>query len=402
MNTITTVNEALYESAKILHDNGFVYQYYSDDEYNGRELTVNGKKLKHFANCSYMGLETHPVMKQAAIDAVKKYGTQNSMSRAMVSSPLYKKIEENLAQMFPGYQIIYPTTTLSHCSTIPNLIGPKDAIILDAYVHNSVRMASQLCKANGTFIIMSKHNDMEHVKYLHYRLKKEGYEKVWYLADGVYSIHGNFCDTLKLNELLNSEDDFFAYIDDAHGLGWHGDNGKGVVLESIGMHEKMVVSGSLSKSIGANGGIVIVNDPSLGEKLKFTGQTMIFSGPLQPAILGALLASTELHLSPEILTYQKEISDRILFFRKLAKELELPIVTKNDSPIQLLRVGDTEQSYYVLGELIKAGFFSMTASYPAIEKGDEGIRITVTRYLTFEDIESFLQCISTILKKILI
>ena len=399
MNSISTSQEELYLAIKELNQNGFVYQYYTDEVYDGRILTVNGRKLLHFANCSYLGLETHPALKDAAVEAVKKYGTQNSMSRAMVSTPLYKKAEENLSKMFPGNQIIFPTTTLAHCSCIPNLIGPKDAIILDAYVHNSVRMGSQLCKANGTFILLSKHNDFEHIKYLYHRLKKENYEKVWYLADGVYSIHGNFCKAKELKNLLDEEEDFYAYIDDAHGLGWHGNTGQGVVLETIEIHDKLVVAGGFAKSISANGGLVVVKDKLLAEKLKFTGQTMIFSGPLQPAVLGTLVASTELHLSGELSKFQNELLEKINYFRQLAIKLQLPIVTTDISPIQLLRIGNTEQTYYILKRLIENGFFSMTASYPAIEKGDEGIRITITRYLKLDDIKDFVYCISEVLKE---
>jgi 7-keto-8-aminopelargonate synthetase-like enzyme len=114
--------------------------------------------------------------------------------------------------MFPGHQAVFPTTTLTHCSALPLLIHEKDAIILDAYVHNSVRMASQLCKANGTFVLLSRHNDMEYVKYLIYRLKKEGYRNIWYCADGIYSIHGNLCNVDGLKKLLDENDDFYAYV----------------------------------------------------------------------------------------------------------------------------------------------------------------------------------------------
>ena len=111
----------LYNSIKYLQDIGLGFQYY-EGEYNGRKITVNGKELLHFANCSYLGLERHPALIDGAIQAIKKYGTQNSISRALVSSPLYKELESYLPAMFPGYQIVYPSTTLAHCSALPILI----------------------------------------------------------------------------------------------------------------------------------------------------------------------------------------------------------------------------------------------------------------------------------------
>lgn len=387
----------LYYSFKHLKENGCFFQNYEDSSYNGRIVTVNNKKLIHFANCSYLGLETHPDLVEGSIKAVRQYGTQNSMSRAMLSSPLYNELKDCLGLIFPGYQVVFPTTTLSHCSTLPALISEKDAIILDAYVHNSVRMASQLCKANGTFVILSKHNDMDHVRYLVYRLRKEGYRNIWYCADGIYSIHGNLCDVKGLHNLLNEEENFYAYIDDAHGLGWNGKNGCGYVIGNYGLHEKMVVVGSFAKSIASSGGVVIVPEKKLAEFIELTGQTMIFSGPIQPAVLGALVASLRLHLSDQIIDLQNELIDRILYFQSKSKELGLTILTKDTTPIQLLKLGDGNYTLEIQKKLIQNGWFSSYATYPGIARGDEGIRISITRNLNKKDIKTFLEAIKSII-----
>jgi 7-keto-8-aminopelargonate synthetase-like enzyme len=397
MNSFNIELTELYQVVKHFQESGCAFQYYTDSLYNGRTVTINGKELVHFANCSYLGLETHPALIEGAIQAVKQYGTQNSMSRAMISSPLYKELQDCLKEIFPGYQVVFPTTTLSHCSALPLLINSKDAIILDAYVHNSVRMASQLCQANGTFVIISKHNDMEHVKYLIYRLKKEGYRNIWYCADGIYSIHGNLCDVAGLHKLLNEEENFYAYVDDAHGVGWSGEKGSGYVIGQFGLHNKMIVVASFAKSMAASGGCIIVPDRIIAEYLGFTGQTMIFSGPIQPAVLGALIASARLHLSKEIITYQNDLMILIRHLRQKSKQLDLPVVTKDETPIQLLRIGGLEKTYNVLKGLIEQGFYPMTASYPAIAKGDEGIRITITRHLTKSDIDRFLASIKKLI-----
>ncbi len=387
----------LYPIVKHLQEHGCVFQYFEDSHCNGRTITVNKKKLLHFASCSYLGLETHPSLINSSIDAIKKYGSQTPSSRAMVSSPLYKELEDLLRQMFPGYAIVTQTVTLAHCSVLPLLISEKDAIILDAYVHNSVRMASQLCKANGTFVIMSKHNDMEHVKYLIHRLKKEGYRNIWYCADGIYSIHGNLCDVEGLHKLLNEEENFYAYVDDAHGTGWCGKNGSGYVIGKYGLHERMIVVESFAKSMAASGGCIIVPDRIIAEYIKFTGQTMIFSGPIQPATLGALIASVKLHLSEELITLQKELLDLIVYFRRRSNELNLPITTIDETPIQLLKIGSMEKMFRILTQIIDSGYLPVTASYPAIAKGDEGIRITLTRHLSKKDINNFLACVKDIM-----
>lgn len=387
----------LYYSAKHLQENGCVFQYFEDPEFDGRTITVDGRKLLHFASCSYLGLEKHPLMIEAAIEAVKKYGTQTPSSRAMFSSPLYKELESYLYQIFPGFQIVTQTVTLAHCSVLPVLIRENDAIILDAYAHNSIRMASQLCKAAGTFVLLSKHNDMKHVKYLIYRLKKEGYKNIWYCADGIYSIHGDFCDVAGLHQLLDNEESFYAYIDDAHGTGWCGKNGSGYVIGNYGLHSKMIVVESFAKSMATSGGGIIVPDKLIADIIRYTGQTMIFSGPIQPSTLGALIACVKLHLSGELPQLQNELVQLIHYFRQRSRELDIPIVTKDDTPIQLLRTGNLELSYRILKKLIEKGFFTMAVGYPAIAEGDEGIRITLTRHLSKDDINNFLETLKSIL-----
>ncbi|MBN1157986.1 MAG: aminotransferase class I/II-fold pyridoxal phosphate-dependent enzyme [Bacteroidales bacterium] len=387
----------LYQTVKHLQENGCAFQYFEGPGFDGRTITVNNRKLLHFASCSYLGLETHPVLINGSVEAVRRYGTQTPSSRAMLSSPLYRELEEQLKLIFPGHVIVTQTVTLAHCSVLPLLIGEKDAIILDAYVHNSVRMASQLCRANGTFIIVSRHNDMEHVRYLIYRLKKDGYRNIWYCADGIYSIHGNMCDVAGLQKLLDEEENFYAYVDDAHGTGWCGKNGSGYVIGSYGLHEKMIVVESFAKSMVSSGGGIVVPDRLIADYIGLTGQTMIFSGPIQPAILGSLVACVKLHLTGEIAAYQNELLGLIRYLRQRSRSLGLPVVTNDETPIQLLRIGSMEKTYRVLKGLIERGYFPMTAGYPAIAKGDEGIRITVTRHLTKEDIDGFLSSVQELI-----
>ncbi|NBC84313.1 MAG: aminotransferase class I/II-fold pyridoxal phosphate-dependent enzyme [Bacteroidetes bacterium] len=390
MRNIERNNNDLYKVLKSLQSNGCVFQYFEDSDFNGRTIEVQGKELLHFASCSYLGLEKHPALINGSIDAVKKYGTQTPSSRAMVSSPLYKELEGYMEQIFPGHTIITQTVTLAHCAVLPLLIHAEDAIILDAYAHNSIRMASDLCKANGTFVVVAKHNDMSHVKYLKYRLKKEGKRNIWYCADGIYSIHGDLCDVTNLHKLLDEEDDLYAYVDDAHGTGWCGKNGSGYILGSYGLHDKMIVTESFAKSMVCSGGGVVVPDYLLADVIKMTGQTMIFSGPIQPPVLGSLIECVKLHLSSEVEQFQSEILELIQYFRTNCSILGIPVVTNDDTPIQLIKIGNTEATFELLSTLVKSGYFTMTATYPAIAKGEDGIRVTLTRHISKQDIDGFL------------
>jgi 7-keto-8-aminopelargonate synthetase-like enzyme len=379
--------EELIEEATYLHNKGCILQYAEDDEFNGRTIEVNGREFIHFANCSYMGLETHHMIKQGIIDAARTQGSLFSSSRSVISSPLYLELEELLSRIFPGYLVIAPTTTLAHCSVLPLMIQDKDAIILDAYVHNSVRMASQLCKANGTFVIINRHNDINYLQYLVYRLKKEGYRNIWYCADGIYSMQGDKLHLSQLKSLLKKEKNLYAYIDDAHGVSWTGSNGCGYVIGNYGLQERMIVVVTLGKSFAASGAALIFPDKKWAELVRTLGQTMIFSGPISPPILGAAIASAKIHLKAEFKYMQNELKKLILYFKKRCLEKSLPLAFKDVTPIQIIKTGDAKKTIYMTEKLIEHGCFTTSALYPAVSKGNEGTRITLTRHLKKEDID---------------
>ena len=397
MNAFNLEPDEFYHSIKHYQNDGCAAQYMDDYEYNGRTLMVNNKTLLNFANCSYLGLEKHSLLIEGAIEATRKYGTQNSMSRSLLSNPLYLEIESTLTKIFTGFPIVYSSTTLAHYAAMPILMKEKCAIILDAYVHNSVRTASQVCKSNGAFVLVSRHNDMEHVRYLIKRLKKEGYQHIWYCADGIYSMHGDLCNVKELQKLLDEEENFYAYVDDAHGIGCIGKHGCGYVIGNYGLHEKMIVAGSLSKSIATSGGFLIVPDKMLSDYLKLTGHTFIFSAPMPPSSLGSIAASLKLHLTSEIVQYQKELVELISYFKNKCRELSLALAYEDMTPIQLIRIGDIETSLKVQKKLINEGFFATMAAYPAVSISDGGIRISITRNITKTDIDNLLESVKKIL-----
>lgn len=396
MNTFNIQPDNLYHSLKKFQEFGCGSLYFENTAYDGRLLIVDKKELVNLANCSYLALEKHDSLIKGSQDALLRYGTQNSMSRNVFSNPLYQKAEMQLYEIFKGFPIIYGSTTLAHYSALPLLVQEKDVIILDAFVHNSVRIASELCKAKGTFIIVSKHNDMSNLQYLVKRLKKEGYRNIWYCADGVYSTHGNLCHVKELREILDQEENFYAYIDDAHGVGWTGKNGAGFVIGNYELHPKMIVIGSLSKSFASSGGFIVVSDQKIADYLKLRGNTFLFTIPMPPAILGAISASLALHLSGTVVKYQTELLENIQYFRAQSKELSIPVSSTEVTPIQFVKAGSNEKAIQLQQSLVKKGFFAPIAAYPAVQANECGLRISITRNLTRTDIDNLLAALQNI------
>lgn len=390
MNKFNIEPNELYYSIKKFQELGCGGLSYEGKEYDGRSFVINSKRIIHFANCSYMGLERHPAIIEGAKEALLNHGTQISMSRSQVESPLYLEVENSLKRIYGHYPIIFGRTTLAHYSALPILIKETDAIVLDAYVHNSVRTASEICKARGTFVIVAKHNDMDNLRYLARRLKKEGYKNIWYLADGIYSTDGNVCDVKNLKQLLDEEENLFAYIDDAHGVGWCGKNGAGYVIGNFGLHEKMIVAGSFSKSFATTGGFLIVPDKTLADYLKLTGNTYLFTSPIPPSSLGAINASLKFHLTDEASFYQQEVLDLILYFNQRCKEFSIPISNNFLTPIHLIKIGKPEKVFKIQKYLLDIGNFVSVAMYPAVRANESGLRISITRNLTRTDLDNLI------------
>ena len=169
---------------------GILHLYTDDNKLNDNQLTLKGKKVVNFGSCSYLGLEFDNRLKEASKAAIDCYGTQFSESRAYVSVKLYQELEELLFKIFDAPVVITPTTTLGHIANIPVLMTSADAIITDQQVHNSVNTAVKLVRAAGAHVEVLRHNRMDlledRIKFL-----RTKYQKIWYMADGIYSMFGD-------------------------------------------------------------------------------------------------------------------------------------------------------------------------------------------------------------------
>ena len=384
---LTDGKELFLRSMKEAKAKGAGYQDLDDTVFTGRTIQIKGKEFLNFGNCSYLGLETDPKIKKGAIEAIEKYGSLLSNSRSYFSSPLYSELDGYLKKIFPGYAVVTTTTTLGHCSTLPIMIEKEDAIILDQYVHNSLRMASLLCKANGSEVVVARHNDMKHLSKVIKRLKRKGARNVWFLGDGIYSMQGEFLKIKELIELLNEHDYLFSYIDDAHGVSWTGKKGAGFILGQQEIHPKMIVAVSMCKSFGAAGGIIIFPNNEWAERVRFLGQTLIFSAPINPPVLGAAIASAKIHCSDELEILQKGLIDKILYFREKCQNRNIEIQTKDITPIQFIEIGENSAVFDFNKSLLDNGIFVSSAGYPAMPKKHGGIRVSITHHLEYKDLD---------------
>lgn len=396
MNSLSTIpltkdKQFFVASMKEAQKKGVAYQDLEAGIYSGRTIFLNGKELLNFSNCSYLGLDIHPKIKAGIIKANEVYGALLSNSRSYFSSPLYTELEGYLEQIFPGHPVVTTTTTLGHCSALPIMIEPEDAIIIDQFAHNSLRMASRLCKANGTKVVGTHHNNIAHFEKIISKLMKESVRNIWFLGDGIYSMQGDFINIQGIIELLDQYEQLHAYIDDAHGMSWTGKNGSGFVMGNYGVHPKMIVAVSMCKSFGSFGGIIVFPNAEWAERVRYMGQSLIFSAPIPPPLLGASIESAKIHLSGEIVELQNDLMQKIRYLRKKCSQAGIEIKTKDETPIQFIEIGENSSIYRFNKALIDSGIFVTAAGFPAMPRKHGGIRISLTCHITYEDIDTLVE-----------
>lgn len=338
-----------------------------------------------------LGLEVDERLKEGAIDATRRYGVQYSSSRAYSTCNLYEEIEDLFEQIFEGNPVILAaSTTLCHISAIPILVNTNDLVIIDNQVHGSVQMAVQLTKARGTRVEMIRHNRMDILEDL-IKENANKYGKIWYMADGLYSMFGDFAPLVQIQHLLEKYGNFHLYIDDAHGMSWTGKHGNGYVLSQMAFHPKMVLTTSVSKGFAAGGGLVILPDREMRRKIVTCGTSFTISGPVHPPVLGALIASAKIHLSDEIYSLQNQHKNKLKIATETIEKYSLPIISPNESPIFYLGLGLPRTGYNMVKRLLKEGFFTNIGIFPGVPVKCTGLRLAITNGQTEEDIKDVLQ-----------
>ena len=396
-NFIDTVDEVFAGAKK----EGVLHLYAEDEYLNGRTIQIKGKEMFHFGTTGYLGLEQDSRLKERAIEAIQKYGTQFPLSKSYISNPLYAELEAKIEKMYGIPPIITKNSTLGHLAVIPTAVRDEDGVILDHQVHWSVQNACQLLKLRGISVEMIRHNNMEMLEYKIKQLASKC-NKIWYMADGVYSMFGDYSPIAALMELSKKYPQLQLYFDDVHGMSWKGKNGTGYVLSVLKeIPDNVMIMGTLSKTFGASGATLICSDERLREKIKNFGGPLTFSAQLEPASVAAAIAAADIHLSPEIAILQTELAEKIDYFNKLLSKTSLPIIVQNNSPVFFLGTAMPLTTYKLVQNLFQEGFFVNPAIYPAVPVKNTGIRITLSRHNQKEEIKALVDALEKHLPQVL-
>lgn len=377
---------------------GILHHSIQNHSADGANVVVNGKAKIHFGNCGYLALASDQRLKDAAIDAINRYGISLPCSRTYASLPYHEEAEALLEKIFGQPTLIAQNTTHAHMAAIPVLVKRGDAIIIDQQAHTSVHNATAFAQSTGAYVEMIRHNRMD---MLENRLKKlsDTYERIWFMTDGIFSMFGDVVPLDELIELCKAYPKLHLYIDDAHGMSWTGEHGKGYTLERLpNFHERLVLVTSLGKGFGATGAAIVLPNKELKEVVLNVGPTLMFSTPIMPAGLAAIVESAKIHLSPEISERQNRLYKLMSYFTLTAKSLKLQLVNDDRTPIYFVGVGKPVTGMEITQQMIKAGFMVSPSAFPSVPYNSTGIRTNLTINHTEQQIYDMLTTMASIIE----
>lgn len=368
-----------------------VYPYFraiSSDQ--DAEVTIDGKKVLMFGSNAYTGLTNHPKVKEAAIEMTRRYGTGCAGSRFLNGTlDIHEQLEKRLAA-FVGKEdaLVFSTGFFANMGTIGCLTGREDYIIWDELDHASIIEGKRLSFSQS---LKFRHNDMESLEKV---LKKCAPDRIKLIVvDGVFSMEGDVCN---LPEIVRLAKQYNATImvDEAHGLGVFGRNGRGV-CDHFGLSADVdIIMGTFSKSLASIGGF-IATDSITANYLRHTARPFIFSASATPAAIGAVNAALDiLESEPERIENLWKLTNHALEgFRQMGCE-----IGHTSTPIIPLFVRDFEKTLLVTRMLWDEGIFVNPVVPPAVPSGDTLIRFSLMATHTIEQIDYALEKIEKVFR----
>lgn len=350
----------------------------------GSLIELNNQVLVNFASNDYLGLTTHPRMKEAAIEAIKRYGVGSGSAQVVSGySKEHRELEESIAE-FTGRSraLVFSTGYLANLGIISALFNENDLLLLDRNDHASIIDAAKLSGAAFKRYLHCQPCSLE--KYL----QKTNAEKKLIVTEGVFSMEG---DIAPLHEIVALSKTYQAclMVDDAHGLGVLGESGRGTLSHfNLSQEEVPLLVASFGKSCGSLGAFVAGNETLIESILQFSRSFICSTAmpPSQAAVnkVALHLLKTE-HLSEQL----REVID---YFVKMAKEMNLPFLP-SETPIQPLIIGKAEKAAYCQQHLLAEGLLVGMMRPPTVPPKTSRLRISLSAHHSKQQIQHLLECL---------
>ena len=354
---------------------------------------VDGKEVIMLCSNNYLNLSNHPRLIQAASDAAKKYGAGSGSVRPIAGTmKLHMDVEKKLAK-FKGTEssLIYQTGFAANAGLIPQLAGKGDIIISDELNHGSIIDGVRLTKTDRAIY---KHRDMGELEKVLKDADKK-YNRILIITDGVFSMDGDIAPMDKIVKLGN-EYGAMTYVDDAHGEGVIGPDGRGIGAH-FGIEGQIDVEmGTFSKAYGVVGGL-IAGSQDLVNYAYNKSRTWLLSGSHPPAVAGAQLTAIDvLETEPE---HVKNLWNNTKYFKKELNSMGFD-TGFSETPITPVIVGESSKGKELSNLLFDEGVFALPIVFPMVARDKARIRTMMNAGLTKKDLDFALEKFEKLGKKL--
>jgi len=370
-----------------------IYPYYRPIE-SGQDPVVKmqGKEVLMFGSNSYLGLSDDPRLKEAAIEAIRKYGTSCSGSRFLNGTlDIHLALEEKLAKLVGKEEAVTYSTGFQVNLGVVSCLGFRNGFIfLDALDHACIIDGSRLSYSR---VLKFPHNDMEVLEKRLALAPKEDPKLI--VVDGVYSMEGDIAPVPKLVELCEKYNASLM-IDDAHGLGVLGDHGRGTA-NHFGLTDQVdLIMGTFSKSFGSLGGF-IAGDHEILNYLKHNSRSLIFSASMPPANVAAVSRAIDIMLSePERIAHLWDLTNHAHAEFK-ARGFD---IGHTQSPIIPLFVRDLKKCLTAVKMALDEGVFITPVIPPAVPEDSVIVRFALMATHSFEQLDEGIDKLTKIFRKL--
>ncbi|MBL4807551.1 MAG: aminotransferase class I/II-fold pyridoxal phosphate-dependent enzyme [Rhodobacteraceae bacterium] len=362
---------------------------------DGAQITVAGKRCLQFASYDYLGFNQHPDVRNAAERAVQEWGVSATASRLVGGErPFHAKLEQKIASAYSVEDALALVSGhATNVSVISALTGPKDLVLIDSLIHNSV---SEGVRLSGATRLVFPHNDMSWIDRKLAEIRGQ-YSRVLIVVEGLYSMDGDTPDLVKLAE-IKSRHDAWLMVDEAHSFGVLGKTGRGI-SEAVGIDPRSVEiwMGTLSKALASSGGF-IAGSAALIDYLRFKAAGFVFSVALSAPLAAAASASIDLLLAePERV---KKLAENGQYFLKSAKQQGLNVGLSEGSAITPIVIGDSMRAIIAANLLLESGINALPIIFPAVPEKQARLRFFVTATHSRSDLDYAIKTLVDVMKKV--
>lgn len=350
---------------------GFYPYFQAVDRSWGTEIEIQGRRLIMIGSNDYLGLSHDRRVQEAAANAVHRWGTGPGGSRFLSgNTTLLEELEERLAALVGKKKAVVHVTGFSvNLGALGCLLTPKDVLVGDRENHASILQGWQAARSRLT--TFAHNNPRDAAQKLADLSKKPSTGVTMLVTEGVFSMSGDVAALPELVRLKHIHPGLLIYLDDAHGLGVIGPQGRGTA-EHFGVTEQVdFIMGTFSKALASIGGFFAGNDAAVMEYLRHTSKTLIFSAALPASSAAAVLKALDIIAQePERIARLQANSQRVY---RGYKEIGLR-VNSHPSHILPLHIGDEITAMQFSRDLFQHGIFALPALFPAVPRGQAIIR----------------------------